>query len=91
MDHDQFRQMSSYVNDTIKKRAYEMQASRIGKITVVKSGQRYDIETADGDRTFEDIPNTVPGIKWRVGQWVVMEYSGLGFAIVGSSPTAAGS
>lgn len=86
----QFKAINDHIQDSIKKRAYETQASRIAVITAVKAGKRYDIKTSDGDRTFQDVPNTVPDWDWRVGQWVTFEFTGTGYAIIGSSPSGAG-
>lgn len=89
-EREQFQQIHSMVQESIKKRAMETQASRIAVITAIKSGKRYDIKTADGDRTFSDVPNMVPDWDWRVGQWVTFEFSGTGYAIIGSAPAGAG-
>lgn len=86
----QFRAIHDHIQESIKKRAYETQASRIAVITALKPGKRYDIKTADGDRTFQDVPNTVPDWDWHVGQWVTFEFSGTGYAIIGSAPSGAG-
>ena len=82
------RELEEYANNATRKEAQFTEGSKIGKVTAINSGQRYDVQGTDQDATYEFIPNMVPRVKWKVGQWVTLEHNGITWQIVGASPVS---
>lgn len=67
------------------------QASEVVQIITVGGGGYYDVQSADQDGIRYAVSNQIPRTKWQVGNWVTIENSGLGWSIVGTSPSSGSS
>jgi hypothetical protein len=90
MDKNTHQEIVNYIQEAIKRRAQTTRAAKIGQIKTVQPGKRYNILTPDGDHLWESVPNSVPNITWKEGQWVTFEFNGQDWAITGTSPLGSG-
>lgn len=70
--------------DTIAKQATNQNFAKIAKITAVKTGGYYDVESSSGT-PITDVICLDYSKKYGIGDWVTLEYYGGDWAIVGRS------
>ena len=82
------KDLQEYSDNAVRKDSTVEELCRIGKVTAINPGKTYDLQGTDGDATYSSISNSVPRVKWSVGQWVMFEFNGLDWAITGIAPHA---
>ena len=81
---EDYGRLMKHLQHEIKKKAIKTSAGIIGEITALRGGRRYDVTTPDG-AVYSACNSVVPKYKFRLNDWVAMEYTGTDWQIVGYS------
>lgn len=77
------------IHRKIQRQAHKELFAKIGVITAVKTGGRYNVELTGG-QTIYNLNSVSYGSRFYVGQWVTLEFFGGDYVISGESAQRGG-
>lgn len=87
-DNDLISHFTNFTANLVRKQAVTNCGSTVGQITAISSDLRYDIQGTDNDATYLYVYNSLLNVTWNLGDWVTIQWTGVDYAIVGTSPVS---